>query len=457
MNLSLRVGTLLHKAAGYLAPVMPTNWWPQVMESFTGAWQQNVRVDRGTAAQNWAVFSCASLIANDISKLPAAAMVYNSVNLIWTPTLQRPVLRQPNAFQTRVEFFRMWVLSLLLNGNAYVLKERDRDGFIVALYILDPYRVVPLVAEDGGVYYELATDILSGVDEKRIAPGTEVIHDRINTVFHPLIGLSPIFACGVAAMQGAAIMNNSAKFFQNMSRPSGILTAPGSISKDTAERVKAAWQTNFTGDNAGKIAVMGDGLKYEAMTVSAADSQMLEQLKFTGETICATFHVPPYKLGLGQMPTVANAGALDQQYYNQCLQSIIENMELHLTYGLELAFPFEVWFDTKPLLRMDPQTRFKSHSESITGGWMSPNEARREEDMPPVEGGDSPYLQQQNYSLAALAKRDAKADPFASATGAKPTAPALPVPTAPNPKSIDEAFISVMKAAPLHTARRAAA
>jgi HK97 family phage portal protein len=420
--------------------------WVTVFDSVPGAWQADFKVDRAVASQNWAVFSCASLIANDISKLPAAAMVYNSVKQIWTPTLQRPVLRAPNAFQTRVEFYRMWVLSLMLHGNTYILKERDSSGNIVALYILDPHRVWPLVAEDGGVYYELAEDILSGVDEKIIVPAYEIIHDRINTVFHPMIGLSPIFACGVAAMQGAAIMNNSASFFQNMSRPSGVLTAPGAISKETAERVKEAWQTKFSGKNAGQIAVMGDGLKYEAMTVTAVDSQMLEQLKFTGETICATFHVPSYKLGLGQMPTVANAGMLDQQYYNQCLQSIIENMELHLTDGLELSFPFEVWFDTKPLLRMDPQTRFESHSKSINGGWMAPNEARREEDMPPVAGGESPYLQQQNYSLAALAKRDAKDDPFES-PGAKPTPPAASEPASAADEAVSEqaAYEAVVK------------
>lgn len=397
-----------------LAPISGStwSWWPRVLESFTGAWQQNVTVDRPTVIQNWAVFSCATLIAGDIAKMPAAVMDYDRVQRVFIPTLNRPVLRRPNRYQTYVDFIRMWVLSLLLNGNTYVLKQRDENGFIVALYILDPCRVTPLIAEDGGIYYQLSEDRLSQLEESVVVPASEIIHDRLWTIYHPLIGVSPIFACGIAAMQGAAIQQNSALFFQNMSRPSGVLTAPGAISDDTAARLKASWEANYSGANAGKVAVLGDGLTYNAMSITAEDSQLIEQLKFSGEMICATFHVPPYKLGLGQMPTVNNVAALNQQYYDQALQPIVENMERRLKDGLEVQDPSEVWLDEGVLLRMDPATRLDSHIKAISGALLAPNEARRMENWAPQEGGDVLYLQQQNFSLAALAKRDAKDDPF---------------------------------------------
>jgi HK97 family phage portal protein len=429
------VSGLLYRAASFLAPVSKAavalapisnfGFWPRVLESYTGAWQQNVVIDRRAIPENWAVFACVTLIANDISKMPARVMQFSEQLKIWEPTIQRPVLRKPNRYQTRIEFFKSWIFSLLLNGNTYVLKQRDKDGFIVALYILDPTRVTPLVAPDGSIYYALHDDILSELEDRVTVPASEIIHDRMYTLFHPLIGVSPIYACGVAAMQSAAIQDNSALFFQNMSRPSGILTAPGAIGDETAARLKTAWQENYSGSNIGKVAVLGDGLKYEMMTVNAVDAQLIEQLKFTGEMICATFHVPPYKLGLGPMPTVNNTAALNQQYYDQSLQPIVENMELRLDDGLELKFPNETWFDPSTLLRMDPATRIEAKSKQIAAGYLSPNEARREDDLPPVTGGETPYLQQQNYSLAALAKRDAQEDPFG--TG-KPPAPALPPP-----------------------------
>lgn len=413
-----------------LAPVSGNtySWWPRVLESFTGAWQQNVTIERPTVIQNWAVFSCATLIAGDIAKMPAAVMDYDRTQRVFIPTLNRPVLRRPNRYQTYVDFIRMWVLSLLLNGNTYVLKQRDENGFIVALYILDPCRVTPLISEDGGIYYQLAEDRLSQLDQSVVVPASEIIHDRLWTIYHPLIGVSPIFACGIAAMQGAAIQQNSALFFQNMSRPSGILTAPGSISDETAARLKVSWETNYSGANAGKVAVLGDGLTYSVMSITATDSQLIEQLKFTGEMICATFHVPPYKLGLGQMPTVNNVAALNQQYYDQALQPIVENIERRLKDGLEVSDPSEVWLDETVLLRMDPSTRMESHIKAISGALLAPNEARRMENWAPQEGGDVLYLQQQNFSLAALAKRDAKDDPFAKGDSPAPAArPAPPV------------------------------
>lgn len=395
--------------------------WFTIHDTFPGAWQTNVEVDRTTVAESWAVYGCVTLIANDVSKMPPRVMRFDEAQQIWVPTLlRRPLLRNPNHFQTRIEFFRSWIFSLLLWGNTYVLKERDQNGFVARLYVLDPQRVTPLVSEDGGVYYRLNNDNLNGIPESSITvPASEIIHDRMNTLWHPLIGVSPISASGMAATQALAIQDNSAKFFQNMSRPSGVLEAPGAISNETASRIKTAWEENFSGANAGKVAVLGDGLEYRALTITATDSQLIEQLKFTGEMVCATFHVPPYKLGLGPMPTVNNTSALNQQYYDQCLQPIVESIELRLDEGLELPQNNEVWFDESAILRMDPEARYKSYNEAIGGGWMAPNEARRREDMAPVEGGDTPYLQQQNFSLAALAKRDAN-DPFANPAPSQP-------------------------------------
>ena len=65
---------------------------------------------------------------------------------------------------------------------------------------------------------------------------------------------------------------------------------------------------------------------------------------------------------------------------------------------------------------------------------MAPNEARFKENLVPVTGGESPMAQQQNFSLAALAKRDARPDPFATE---KPAPAALPAPE-PDDEDADE-------------------
>jgi HK97 family phage portal protein len=283
------------------------------------------------------------------------------------------------------------------------------------MYILDPRRVTVLISDSGEVFYKLSADNIAGLTEDVTVPASEIMHDRMNCLFHPLVGTSPLFAAGVAATQGLRIQNHSAWFFGNRAQPGGILAAPGEISDDTAARLKTYWEENFTGEKAGRIAVVGDGLKYEALGINAHDSQLIEQLKWSAEVVCSVFHVPPYKIGLGAMPTYNNIQALNVEYYSQCLQIRIESIELALDEGLELAQDLGTEFDLDGLLRMDSGTQFTSLKEGIAGGILAPNEARRRLDLPPVEGGDDCYLQQQNFSLAALAKRDSSDDPFANA------------------------------------------
>lgn len=395
--------------------------WHVIQESFGGAWQRDVTIEKEVVLSNWTVFACMTLIAGDVGKMPVNLL--QDVDGIKVPIDSpafSPVLRKPNNYQTRQKFIESWVLSKLSSGNTYVLKERDARNVVVAMHVLDPSRVRPLVAKNGDVYYEVQDDELAGLPEGLPAiPASEIIHDRMWCLYHPLVGLSPIFACGLAAMQGVKITGNSAKFFENMSRPSGIITAPGQISDETAARMKSTWETNYGGDRIGRVAVLGDGLKYEAMSVNPVDAQLVDQLKLSGEMICSVFHVPGYKVGVGATPTYQNAEVLNQIYYSDCIQVQVEAIEALFDDGLGITKAgYSTEFDLDALLRMDSATQVKTLNEAVGGGWMAPNEARKKRNLPAVKGGEGPYLQQQNYSLEALSKRDTGADPFG-----KPAAP----------------------------------
>jgi phage portal protein BeeE len=133
----------------------------------------------------------------------------------------------------------------------------------------------------------------------------------------------------------------------------------------------------------------------------------------SGEIICSVFHVPGYKVGVGPTPTYQNAEVLNQIYYSDCIQVQIEGIEALIDEGLGIeAAGYCVEFELDDLLRMDSATKIKMLGEAVGGAIMSPNEARNRLNLASVDGGDTPYLQQQNYSLAALNKRDTQADPF---------------------------------------------
>lgn len=410
--------------AGTLSPVDNRGnggWFPWIVrEPYTGAWQRNDEICVDTAVENPTVFSCITLIASDIGKLRFKLVEDDDSDGIWeetTNTAYSPVLREPNPYQNHIQFKEQWITSKLTRGNTYVLKSRDQRGVVNALYILDPTRVTPLVSPDGSVFYQLGLDNLAGLQTDNVAvPASEIIHDRMNCLFHPLVGISPLFAAGLAALMGMRIQRNSATFFANGGKPSGILSAPGTIPDDKAAALATYWNTHFTGNNAGKVAVMGNDLKYQAITQSSAESQLIAQLQWTAETICGVFHVPAYKVGVGAPPSYNNIEALDQGYYSQCLQTLIESLELTLDNGLALPSYIGVELDLDGLLRMDTTTLYKTVGDAINQTLITPNEGRRKLGLKPLPGGDALFIQQQNYSVEAIAKRDALADPFVQTT-----------------------------------------
>lgn len=431
-------------------------WFNLIREPFSGAWQSVIAVDAPKSILAFSpVFACVTRIAGDIAKL-CVELVSEDDDDICTPVVSSSpywqVLRKPNHFQNRIQFFLCWIISKLLHGNVYALKQRDLRGIVTALYILDPQRVTPLVTDSGDVYYQINADSLAGVEKQITIPAREIIHDIMFPLWHPLVGVSPIYACGLSATMGNRIQANSTRFFQNMSRPSGILTAPQKIDDETAKEYKARWQENYGGNNVGHVAVLGSGLKYEGVgTIAPDQAQLIEQLKWTAEDVARTFGMPLYKIG-GPLPVGSTIAALDQAYYDDCLQFLIESCELCLDEGLELPAGYHTEFDLEGLLRMDQGAQYDALEKGIRGSWMAPNEARRKRNLQPVEGGDSPMAQMQNFSLAALAKRDALPNPFIidrPTTNPTPSADGPPPKADPSQKMMSEADIRAVAEADL--------
>lgn len=402
--------TRAKKALSAPMPSRGSGIWHTIWESFPGAWQRNVEVRRDSVLSNHADFACRTLIASDISKL-RVKLVRNTGDDIWQETTNpaySPVIRKPNHFQNRIQFFESWVLSKLQDGNTYVLKQRDGSGAVRRMYVLDPTLCTPLVSSDGEVFYRLNTDNLAGLPDQIIVPAREIIHDRFNCFFHPLIGISPIFAGGLAAMQGLSIQEGSTTFFQNGAQPGGILSSSLEMDDKDAEELKAYFNEQFGGKNRGKIAVVGGGLQYHSIAAKAVDSQLIEQLKWTADVVCSVYHVPPYKIGMGTVPANSNVQAQNIEYYSSCLQSLIESIELCLDEGLGMdGLSIGTEFDIDSLMRMDTATQYDVAAKAK--GIKTLDEQRKMIGVGKVSaGGDTIYLQQQDHSLAAIAARDSQ-------------------------------------------------
>ena len=423
--------------------------WNMIQEPFSGAWQRNMPLARQTLLAFSAVYSCVSLIAGDISKLRLKLMQRDAETGVWSEVMTDspywPILRNPNEYQTPVQFLSAWVISKLLWGNTYVYITRDARLIPSEMHVLDPRLVVPTVTETGVVYYKVNRDPLSQIEDDIILPADDIMHDRAVCLFHPLVGVSPIYACASSAAQGIKIQENVSQFFENMSRPSGLLTTPDKITDETAQRLKTQWESSASGRNMGRLMVTGNGITYVPIMMSAVDAQLIETLKWSVEDVGRTFRVPLHKLGASSNQPFANIAALNQDYYSQTLQDPIEAIEALLNGGLGVerveGKVYAVELDLEGLLRMDPLSRADRHAKLVGAGIEAPNEARISENLLPTEGGDSPMLQQQNYSLEALAKRDARPDPFAKT----PASAALPAPATETPDTADTADMRPMR------------
>lgn len=394
-----------------------TDWrggWRRILEPFAGAWQKNIEEKRGTLLCYPTLYACISRIAQDVGKLPFLYRQFYA-NGIWK-TLQSSefdsLFRNPNHYQNGQQFREAWIISKLTTGSAYVLKRSGPSGAIDALYVLDPNSVLPMVSDSGDVFYQLnyptSDNLLPGnyPGDKLIIPAREIIHDRMNCFHHQLIGVPPVCAAHWPAVKNMKILRNAAQFFANGANPGGILTAPAGMSEADAQAVKAYWNSEFQGENSGKVAVIGADMKFTAFAFKSADSQMVEQMRYSDEQICQPFGIPPFKIGIGSIPAGMGVDAINQLYYADALQAHIESMEYLLDDGLGVARPYGIELDLEPLLRMDAEKQASVEEKLVGAAISTPNESRAKLGRWPLAGGDTVYMQQQNYSLAALDRRD---------------------------------------------------
>lgn len=439
--------------AGTLVSGHPPNPLPPlshgfVHEPYSGAWQQNIWCRAPSDPANFsAVFACVQIISTDVAKL--TPIVYRRLeDGSKEPHPQHPaqrVLLHPNEFQTRVDFFQQLMASILLVGPSYTYLQRDARNVVSAMYPLSPYRTTPTIADDGSLFFEAGYGAASSLipyetdwAHRSYIPARDIMYHReLTSPSNPLVAISPITAALTSAMMGSLIQSQQQAFYENMSRSSGILTAPHKISKETADRLRVDWEQNFRGGSIGRVAVLGEGLDWKPLSLSAVDSQLIDALKWTVGDVARAYRVPDYMLGIaaGGAHTSKSAEQLTRNYYAQTLSYHLEALEVRLADALDLAPDVFIEFDMAALLRADFDVRMLAYKNAINSGVYSINELRAMEELKPMEGGEQPLVQVQYVPLSTLAERHAAASAKPVSVPVQPTTPTTtPVPPPTPPK-----------------------
>jgi HK97 family phage portal protein len=443
-----RVGFVRNGGVNLHWPSAGGDWGPP------GWWQMYGRSQMPSELTSFsAVYACASIISQDIAKLPM--QIFRRDQKTGAQDVQRgdyyeQLLAEPNSYQTGVDFIQLYVMSYLLQGNAYAYCKRNRRGEINEMHVLDPRKTQPYIDENGDIFYRCGVNLLAQMPGGEIVPERNIIHHRLPLMpGFPLVGVTPIYAAAASSGVGLSILNNSNSFFRNASRPGGYLAAPGKVSDPTVNRLQTDWDNNYSGQRYGKTAILTEGLKWEPLTMTATDAQLIEQLRWSVEDVGRVFRVPPFMLGDVSKTTYRNSEQLARAYLSGCLGWHIQALESRFARAFDFASDWSVQFDLSAILRAEIDVRFDAYQKALAAAWLTPNEVRASEGLAPVKGGDEPHIQGQYIPLSQSGAKPAAPAPGApGAPGAPAPKPGEPAPSEPVPDepgaSIDPATVRLL-------------
>jgi HK97 family phage portal protein len=352
-----------------------------------------------------AVWACVNLIAGTIASLPL--MVYRtnadgSREVAKDHPLYRTLHDSPNYDQTAVDFWEFISASLELWGNAYARIERTA-GKVVGLYPIAPNLMTVRRLPNGSIEYRWTQDGKSYTETDQ-----KVLHIR-GFGGNPLGGLSTMHFGRNTFSLARAVDRSAASMFKNGLRPSGVLTFEKWLTAEQRQIAEDKLTEKYYGAmNSGRPLILEGGTKWEQLTISPEDAQMLESRGFSVEEICRFFGTPPFMIGHTEKTSSWGTG-LEQQTLGfqkftlrRRLKRIEQACEKQLLTPSDIANGVSIEFNLEGLLRADTAGRARFYQQMTGIGAMTINEVRALENLPPVEGGNVPRMQMQNVPITEI-------------------------------------------------------
>lgn len=356
-------------------------------EEWFGTSSSGKVVTADKAIQLSAVWACVRLLSESISTLPLKIYVRQpdgSRKAATNHPAYSILCRRPNSEMTPSRFMLMVVASICLRGNAFIEKKFIANR-LVSLVPLLPQNMVVKRLTTGALEYKYTEN-----GNERVIPVKNIMHIR-GFGLDGVCGMMPMKTGRDVIGSAMAVEESAAKIFEQGLQSSGFLTAEQALNDEQRERLRE-YMAKFTGSkNAGKIMVLEGGLKYQGVTMNPEDAQMLESRSFSIEEICRWFRVPPFMVGhtTKQSSWASSLEGMNLQFLTHTLRPLLVNIEQEIGRCL-LDSDDEVFaeFSVEGLLRADSVGRAAYYTSALQNGWMSRNDVRRLENMPPIEGGD---------------------------------------------------------------------
>ena len=348
------------------------------------------RVTPDSALQITAVFACVAVLAESFAILPPVLYRQNGrkkdiITKHWLYTL---LAKRPNRYQNAFEWREMCQGHLALRGNCYNRIIANARGEITELLPINPDSVSIKIKTDGNFYYE----IKSRTGSSEILTRGEVWHVKglAPDIYQ---GYSPLAVAREAIGTALSAQSYGGKFFANDAKPNGgWIEFPGQFKDREAKQLfRESWQSMQAGNNRGKTAVLDMGMKYHEIGVSNTDAQFLEIRKFSIEEIARLFRVPPHRIGHLERSTNNNIEHQGLEFVTYTMTPWAERWEAAIEADLlPEGDDLEIEFNFERLLRGDAKSRTAYYHSGVLDGWMTRNEARVAENLPPLDSLDEP-------------------------------------------------------------------
>lgn len=359
-------------------------------------------VNERTAMQTTAVYACVRILAEAVASLPLHVYEYQDdggKKLVHDHPLYYLLHDEPNPEMTSFVFRETLMSHLLIWGNAYAQIIRDGAGRVLGLYPLLPDKMDVQRDDKGNIYYVYSRNS----DENPMFKEYGNIKLKAEDVLHipglgfdGLIGYSPIAMAKNAVGMTLACEEYGASFFANGANPGGVLEHPG-VLKDPA-KVRESWNSVYRGvNNAHKIAVLEEGMKYQQIGIPPEEAQFLETRKFQINEIARLYRIPPHMVGDLDKSSFSNIEQQSLEFVKYTLDPWVIRWEQSLQRSLLLPGEKGKYFiklNVDGLLRGDYQSRMNGYAVGRQNGWFSANDIREMENLNPIpdEEGGNLYL-----------------------------------------------------------------
>jgi HK97 family phage portal protein len=346
--------------------------------------------------------ACVTLIAESIAQLPLE-LFRRTKDGGREPAKGHPLYRilayAPNEWQTPFEYRENSQLKAGTRGNSISLICRDGDGTVTGLYPVDTESVQVLKGPDLLPYYR--------IDGQEPIPQRMVHHVRWWSL-NNYVGMSPIMLHANAIGHAQAIQQYAGKSFLNGTALSGVIERPRESSpiKDQSviDRITDRWQQMYGGStNAKRVAMLQEGMTFKPLSMTNVDAELIPALKLTSLDIARIYKVPPHMIGELDKATFSNIEHQAIQFVIYTLLPWIKRHEQAMMRDLLLPSErdeYYIEFNVSGLLRGDQGSRYAAYAVARQWGWLSVNDIRRLENLPPIVGGNT-YLQPLNMVDAA--------------------------------------------------------